>query len=116
MHSARVRFSRALIRRYATPPAMEDIQNAARARYERRAFPDAAMGMPGGMGRMGMPGMPGMGGMGGVGGMSMGYGPGGMMGGYASSRNSTFLDAMLLRANCSGCRHRCQRQCLDRQQ
>lgn len=44
---------------------MEDIQNAARARYERRAYPDATMMgglMPGAMGAM--PGMPGMGGMG----------------------------------------------------
>ena len=56
---------------------MEDIQNAARARYERRAYPDAAMMggiMPGAMGAMpGMPGMPGMGGMG----MGMGGMPGG---------------------------------------
>ena len=51
---------------------MEDIQNAARARYERRAYPDAAFmgGMPG---MSGMPGMPAMGGIPGGGyGMSMG--------------------------------------------
>jgi len=63
--------------RYAMPPPLEDIQNAARERYERRAgFPPqmgygmGGMGsMPGisrmgGIGRMGMGGMPGMPGMG----------------------------------------------------
>ena len=70
------------------PPPMEDIQNAARERYERRAGfpPQMGYGQPpmamGGVGRVGMGGMPGGMGMGpmgmGMGGMGMG------MGGYVS--------------------------------
>ena len=63
------------------PPPMEDIQNAARERYERRAgFPPqmgygmGGMGAMPGMSRMGGMGMGGMPGMGGMGmGMGMGY-------------------------------------------
>jgi hypothetical protein len=61
---------------------MEDIQNAARQRYERRAGFAPPMGRGGGypgggMGGMGMPGMGGMG-MGGVGHMVGAGGPRGM--------------------------------------
>ena len=64
--------------RYAMPPPLEDIQNAARERYERRAGFPPQMGY--GMGGMGaMPGMSRMGGMrmGGMSGMpGMGMGMG----------------------------------------
>jgi hypothetical protein len=51
------------------PPPMEDIQNAARQRYERRAGYPPQMGY-------GMGAMPGMSRMGGIGGMGMGGMPG----------------------------------------